>query len=55
MAYKGTHVTNGRGTGFVVATGMKTELGLIAKMIQGDGTMTYCRSVLVISGEDCPW
>lgn len=40
LAYKGTMITNGRGKGLVVTAGMNTEIGKIARMLQGNDPIT---------------
>lgn len=56
MAFMNSNITNGRGTGVVIATGMQTEVGRIAGMLnQTDETKTPLQENLNSLGKTLTW
>lgn len=46
MVFKGTFINSGRGKGLVIATGMKTEIGSIARLLQTEKSTNGLRKKL---------
>ncbi|HMQ86761.1 MAG TPA: cation-translocating P-type ATPase [Flavilitoribacter sp.] len=55
MAYKTTLVTAGRGTGYATATGMQTEIGSIALMLQESESTTPLQRRMADFGKKLSW
>lgn len=51
MCFKGTFISAGRGRGIVVATGMQTELGNIAKLLHEEQPITPLQHRMVVFGK----
>ncbi len=51
LAFKGTFITNGRGEGVVVETGMGTEMGKIATMLTGEDSTTPLQKRMAAFGK----
>lgn len=55
MAYKGTTISQGRGKAVVVATGMDTEIGKIARLLETDSPGTPLQRRMADFGKRLSW